>query len=241
MLMPAVREVFQDSRETYGTVRVRDSLRDIGIMTSIRRVRRIMRRGKLVPRRIRRFRCTTKRGPDTSHIRDLVERDFTASAPNKIWVGDITEIMTFEGRLYLAFILDLFSRYAVGWATSATKTTGLVINALSMAAKRRDPPEGFVFYSDHGSQYGAEFFQTILRFHGGVPSMGSVGDCFDNAVSESFVSTLKGECLNCENLVSREFTNRLLFDFIDVFYNRKRKHSTIENMSPLQYESAKHV
>jgi len=238
VLAPKIRAIFADSRRTYGTVRIGDTLRDMGILTSIRRVCRIMRQEKLIPRQVRRFRCTTHRGPDTSKIHDLVKRDFTAPAPNKIWVGDITEIMTLEGLLYFAFILDLFSRYVVGWATLENNTVRLVIAALSMAVERRDPPKGFVFHSDHGSQYGAEFFQSILHFHGGIPSMGTVGDCYDNAVSESFVHTLKGECLNDEQLISRTFTTRLLFDYIEVFYNRKRKHSTLGNMSPLEFEKA---
>lgn len=241
LLTPQIRAIFSDSRHTYGPVRISDALRDMGVMTSIRRIRRIMNQETLVPRQIRRFKGSTKRGADTSHIKDLVERDFTTTAPNTVWVGDITEIMTLEGVLYLAFILDLFSRYTVGWATSDHKNVKLVIDALVMAVQRRTPASGFVFHSDHGSQYGAALFQSVLRFHGGVPSMGSIGDCYDNAVSESFVHTLKGECIHGEQLISREFTNRLLFDFIEVFYNRKRKHSTLGYLSPFEFEKAAKV
>jgi putative transposase len=241
VLVPTIRTIFGNSRQTYGTVRIGDALRDMGIITGDKRIRRIMRQESLIPRQVRRFRCTTKRGPDTSAIRDLVKRDFSASAPNKIWVGDITEIMTMEGVLYLAFILDLFSRYIVGWAIAENKNVRLVIGAIAMAVERRDPPKGFIFHSDHGSQYGAELFQSVLRLHGGIPSMGSVGDCYDNAVCESFVHTLKGECLNSEKLISRDYTNRLLFDFIEVFYNRKRKHSTLGNISPFEFEKATKV
>jgi putative transposase len=241
VVVPAVREAFKESRQTYGTVRIGDVLRDRGIVTSAHRIGRIMREQNLVPRQVRRFRGTTKRGGDTSAIPDRLERDFSVDAPNKVWVGDITEIMTMEGILYLAFTLDLFSRYVVGWATDASKDTQLVIRALSMAVLRRKPPKGFTFHSDHGGQYGADMFQVVLRLHGGLPSMGTVGDCYDNAVAESFVHTLKGECLEGEQLISREFTTRLLFDFIEVFYNRKRKHSSLGNMSPLQYESAMRV
>jgi putative transposase len=241
LLTPEIRTIFNDSRHTYGPVRIGDTLRDMGIMTSIRRIRRIMHQEKLVPRQIRRFRGITKRGADTSHIRDLVNRDFTAVAPNTVWVGDITEFMTLEGVIYLAFIIDLFSRYIVGWATLDNKNVRLVIDALVMAIQRRNPSKGFIFHSDHGSQYGAALFQSVLSFHGGVPSMGSIGDCYDNAVSESFVHTLKGECIHGTQLISREFTNRLLFDFIEVFYNRKRKHSTLGYMSPFEFEKAAKV
>jgi putative transposase len=191
----------------------------------------------MVPRQIRRFKGITKRGPDTSHIKDLVERNFTASGPNKIWVGDITEIGTMEGILYLAFIIDLFSRYVVGWATADNKSAQVVIEALNMAVSRRKPQKGFIFHSDHGSQYACDLVQAILKCYGGVPSMGSVGDCYDNAVAESFVHTLKGECINGEKLITRDFTNRLLFDVIEVFYNRKRKHSALGNVSPAQFEA----
>jgi len=241
VLVPAIRRAFSESRETYGTVRIADVLREQGIVSAARRIGRIMRQEELVPRQMRRFHCCTKRGADTSKIPDLVQRDFTAEAPNRIWVGDITEIATMEGKLYLAFILDLFSRYVVGWATLATKDAQLVIAALSMAVLRRTPPRGFLFHSDHGSQYGSDIFQSVLRFHGGMPSMGSVGDCFDNAVSESFVHTLKGECIRGEQLITRDLTTRLIFDFIEGFYNRTRKHSSLGNMSPLKYESAMRV
>ena len=237
VLVPTIRRIFTDSRQTYGSVRIGDTLRDMGYCHSRRRVSRIMRQERLVPRQIRRFRGISKPGADTSHIPDLVDRQFSVSAPNKVWVGDMTEIETLEGLLYLAFILDLFSRYVVGWATADNKSAQVVIKALTMAVTRRQPPRGFIFHSDHGSQYGDALFMAILKLHGGVPSMGSVGDCFDNAVSESFVHTLKGECINDEKLISRDFTDRLLFDYIEVFYNRKRKHTTLGNMSPFQFES----
>jgi transposase InsO family protein len=241
VLAPRIRDIFAESRQTYGSARIGDTLREMGLATSVRRIRRIMGQHGLVPKRVRRFRCTTKRGPDTSGIPDLVERDFHADEPNRVWVGDITPIPTLEGILYLAFILDLFSRYLVGWATAKNKDVSLVIAALGAAVERRDPPRGFLFHSDHGGQYGADLFQSILRFHGGVPSMGSVGDAYDNAVCEAFVATLKGECINAETLVSHEFTNRLLFEFIEEFYNRKRKHSTLGNVSPYQFEMAHRV
>ena len=236
VLTPKIHKAFIDSRGTYGSARIDEVLRDMGITTSIRRIRRIMNQEKLVPRQIHRFRCTTKRGADTSKIPDLVNREFKATAPNKIWVADITEVPTVEGLVYLAFILDLFSRYVVGWSTAAHKKVSLVINALAMALERRQPPKGFVFHSDHGSQYGSNLFQSILRLNGGVASMGSVGDCYDNAVAESFVHTLKGECLNDTQLISRDFTERLIFDYIEVFYNRKRKHSSLGFVSPEEFE-----
>lgn len=241
VLLPAIRSAYNDSRQTYGCTRIGDVLRDKGMATSNRRIRRMMRQDRMVSKHTRRFRCTTHRGPDTSKIPDLVQRDFNASAPNRVWVGDITEFESEQGKLYLAFILDLYSRYIVGWSLSKDNTATLVITALSRAYEKRQPPKGFIFHSDHGTQYGADIFQAILRFYGGRPSMGSVGDCFDNAVSESFVHTLKTECLEGEHLVSMNYTERLLFEYIEVFYNRKRKHSTIGNLSPEDYESVNMV
>ena len=236
ILLPAIRRAFNGSRQTYGCVRIEDVLRDMGRASSVRRIRRLMRQDNLHSKHVRRFRCTTKRGPDTSEIPDLVQRDFNASAPNRVWVGDITEFQSEMGLLYSAFILDLYSRYIVGWSLAVNKTAKLVITAFVRAVENRNPPQGFIFHSDHGSQYGSDIFQSILRLNGGRSSMGSVGDCFDNAVSESFVHTLKTECLNHEHLISIDYTERLLFEFIDVFYNRKRKHSSIGYLSPYEYE-----
>ena len=241
VLLPAIRAIFNDSRQTYGSVRIGDALKDMGILTSIRRVRRIMTYDRMITRHTRNFRCITKRGADTSSIPDLLNRDFSAKKANTVWVGDITEITTLGGLLYLAFILDLFSRFVVGWYLDDNKAENLVIRALVKAVEHRNPPKGFCFHSDHGSQYGSHLFQSILKFHGGKPSMGSVGDCYDNAVSESFVHTLKTECLNGVELISREFTERLIFDYIEVFYNRKRKHSSLGYMSPFQYELVNRV
>jgi putative transposase len=240
-LLPGIRTIFNESRQTYGSVRIGEALKEMGMPTSIRRVRRIMTYSRFIPRHIKKFRCITKRGADTSAIPDLLNRDFSAKRPNTVWVGDITEITTLAGLLYLAFILDLFSRYVVGWYLDDNKTDNLVIQALVKAVERRNPPKGFCFHSDHGSQYGSHLFQSILKFHGGKPSMGSVGDCYDNAVSESFVHTLKTECINGVELISREFTERLIFDYIEVFYNRKRKHSSLGYMSPFQFESVNRV
>ena len=241
ILLPQIRSIFNKSRQTYGSVRIGSVLEDMGYLTSTRRIRRLMKYSHITPRHFRKFRCTTKRGPDTSAIPDLLNRDFSANGPNKIWVGDITEIATLAGVLYLAFILDLFSRFLVGWYLDDNKTDNLVIQALVKAVERRDPPRGFCFHSDHGSQYGSELFKSILKLHGGKQSMGSVGDCYDNAVSESFVHTLKTECINEVELISREYTERLIFDYIEVFYNRKRKHSTLGYMSPYQYELVNQV
>jgi transposase InsO family protein len=140
------------------------------------------------------------------------------------------------GWLYLAFILDLCSRYAVGWATGDRINNDLVIRALMMAITQRSPQAGFILHSDQGSQYRSTLFQSILRFHGGRPSMGTSGDCYDNAVRESFNATLKGECLDHEQLITRDYAKKIIFDFIECFYNRERIRSTLGYVSPKQFE-----
>lgn len=236
-LRPHVRTAFEKSRQTYGCVRLGEALRDMGIRTSTRRIRRIMRRDNLVPRRVRSYRCTTKSN-GKPHCPDLVNRNFTADKPNRIWVADITQTMTTQGWLYLAALLDLCSRYLVGWAVSDQINDTLTLRALAMACTQREPPPGFIVHSDQGSQYTSALFGANVRLYGGIQSMGSVGDCFDNASAESFNAIIKGECLDHENLLSLDHATKIIFDYIEVFYNRKRKHSSIGYMSPHQFEKS---
>jgi putative transposase len=235
VLRPQIRIAFQQSRHTYGCVRIGDVLRDSGIFTSIRRIRRIMKADGLVPRRVKSYKCTTKSQGKVS-CPDLVKRKFSADTINKVWVSDITQIQTMEGWLYLASILDLCSRYLVGWATSDRINDDLVIRAFMMAYTQRQPAPGFIVHSDHGTQYTSKLFGANVRLYGGIQSMGTVGDCFDNAPAESFNATIKGECLDHENLLTRDYADKIIFDYIEVFYNRQRKHSSIGYMSPVLYE-----
>lgn len=235
VLKPHVRTAFEDSRQTYGCVRIDKALRDIGIHTSTRRIRRIMSADDLIPRRVKSYHCTTKSN-GRPHCPDLVNRKFTADRINAVWVSDITQVMTNEGWLYLAHILDLCSRYLVGWATGDLINDDLVIRAFMMAYTQRKPGAGFILHSDHGSQYTSSLFGSNVRLYGGIQSMGSIGDCFDNASAESFNAIIKGECLDHENLLSRAHATKIIFDYIEVFYNRKRKHSSVGYMSPHQFE-----
>lgn len=237
VLKPRVRIAFEESRQTYGCVRIDQALRDIGVHTSTRRIRRIMKNDNLVPRRVKSYKCTTK-SSGKPVCPDLVNRKFTADRINTIWVSDITQVMTDDGWLYLASILDLCSRYLVGWATGPQINDDLVIRAFMMAYTQREPEPGFIVHSDHGSQYTSSLFGSNVRLYGGVQSMGSIGDCFDNASAESFNAIIKGDCLDHEDLLSREHTTKIIFDYIEVFYNRKRKHSSIGYMSPHQFEQA---
>jgi transposase InsO family protein len=194
-----------------------------------------MEMNHLVPRRVKSYKCLTKSSGKPKN-QDLLNRKFTAAAINQVWVTDITQVDIKTGPVYLAVIMDLCSRYVVGWEVRADITDTLVINALTKAIKSRDPSAGFIVHSDHGSQYTSQLFAANVRLYGGIQSMGSVGDCFDNASAESFNAIIKGECLDHETMLSLEHAEKVIFDYIEIFYNRKRKHSSIGYISPEQFE-----
>jgi transposase InsO family protein len=189
----------------------------------------------LVARARKRFKITTMSDHDQPVADNLLKRDFTATAPNQRWVGDTTEFVIGEsGKLYLAAILDLFSRFVVGWAVSAVNDRHLTIKALEMALKRRCPEAGLLHHSDQGCTYASEDYQEVLKTQGIVCSMSRKGDCFDNAVAESFFSTVKSEL--GERFASHGEAKMEIFDYIEVFYNQKRRHSTLGQVSPAAFE-----
>jgi transposase InsO family protein len=239
VLMPIVKDIFGRGRCTYGTRSIGTILRQMGIPIGRRRARRLMDAQGLYPQTAKAFRHgTTTRSKRLKATPDLLKRDFAASAPNRVWTGDITEVPTLEGVLHLAIIEDLFSRIVVGWAMMERQTALLVIIALRMACIRRAPmPQGCVFHSDKGSQYDCGDFRTILQEHGFLQSMGTTGDCFDNAVTESAIGTIKSECLFERKLVTRAEARSRIFDYIEVFYNRERRHSSLGYLSPEEFES----
>ena len=195
-----------------------------------------MRKQGLFGKRRRRFRVTTDSAHELPIAPNLLARDFTADAPDKIWVTDITYIPTGEGWLYLAAILDLFSRRIVGWAMSDRLTTPLATDALSMALRARRPASGLVHHSDRGCQYASHDYQRALAQSGLVCSMSRKGDCWDNAVAESFFATLKTELVHDARWKTRDEARAALFHYIEVFYNRRRLHSTIGYVSPVDFE-----
>jgi putative transposase len=184
----------------------------------------------------RRRHWTTRKDRDAAHARDLLERDFTAAAPDRRWVADITYVSTWQGPIYLAFVLDLFSRRVVGWSMRTDLKTELVLDALNMAIDNRRPGVGLVHHSDQGSQYTSLAFGKRLRESGIVASVGSVGDAYDNAAAESFVATLKTELLHRYSWPRRLDAELAIFDYVESFYNRRRRHSTIGHVSPMVYE-----
>ena len=167
--------------------------------------------------------------------------DFSTSGPNEVWASDITCIWTDEGWLYLASTMDLFSRMIVGWSMSSTMPASLVVDALNMAIDRRSPPAGMIHHSDRGVQYAAHAFQDLIDQHGVVCSMSGKGNCYDNAVKESFFHTLKTELCDHERYRTREEARASIFDFIEVFYNRQRLHSTLGYLSPIHFECQRHA
>ena len=230
-----VRAAFEESRGRYGSPRIHRDLRDQQERVSRKRVVRLMQEEGLVARARKRFKVTTMSDHDQPVAANLLKRDFTATAPNQRWVGDTTEFIIGEsGKVYLAAMLDLFSRFVVGWAVSAVNDRHLTIKALEMALKHRCPKVGLVHHSDQGCTYASEDYQKILEAQGVVCSMSRKGDCFDNAVAESFFSTVKSEL--GERFASHGDAKRELFEYIEVFYNQRRRHSTLGQISPAAFE-----
>ena len=224
------------SRGCYGSPRVHADLQARGLRVGKKRVERLMRAQGLAARRKRRFKRTT----DSRHTQpiapNLLQRQFAASAPNQVWVTDVTYISTGEGWLYLAAIIDLFARRVVGWAASDNNDTALALAALASASSRRKPPRGLVHHSDRGTPYASEDYRHALRKLGAVASMSRKGDCWDNAVAESFFATLKVELVHKQLYTSRAQAVASIGDYIDSFYNPVRRHSHVDYVSPIEFE-----
>jgi transposase InsO family protein len=230
-----VRASFEESRRRYGSRRVHRDLSEQGIPVSPKRIARLMQEDGLKARPRKRFKMTTMSDHDQPVAANLLDRQFEAQAPNQRWVGDTTELLIgTSGKLYLAAILDLFSRFIVGWAVSAVNDRHLTIKALEMALKRRCPDAGLLHHSDQGCTYASEDYQAVLEANGITCSMSRRGNCYDNAVMESFFSTVKSEL--GERFESHGDAKMELFDYIEVFYNQRRRHSTIGQISPAEYE-----
>jgi len=229
-----IRSEFRRSRETYGSPRIHEALQRKGIRCSRKRVFRLMRQGSLRPKKVRRFRKTTQAAETHPKAPNVLNREFRAGGPDMVWAGDITYLRTLDGWLYLAVIVDLFSRRIVGWAVSTRLTQDLALSALKRALAERKARAGLLHHSDRGSQYTSRDYQEALGKVGFKVSMSRKGDCWDNAVVESFFATLKAEL--GDTFSSRQAAHDALFDYIEVFYNRQRLHSSIGYMSPAEYE-----
>jgi len=233
-----IRAAHAASGRTYGSPRVHEDLKADGQQVGRKRVARLMREEGLEGQRKRRFRVTTDSGHSHPVAANELNRNFTTSAPNKVWVTDITYIWTREGWIYLAAVLDLFSRRVVGWSMDSYLDRTLALDALGMALRTRHPETGLVHHSDRGVQYASEDYRNRLREHGIICSMSRKGDCWDNAVAESFFSTLKAELVHRNDYVSRSQARASVFEYIEVFYNGRRRHSALGYVSPVAHEIA---
>jgi putative transposase len=235
-LAEQIKTAFQANRGVYGSPRVHAELQAQGISCGRKRVARLMCEQGLAARRPRHRTITTHSEPGAPVAPNLLERDFHADEPDTKWVADTSYIWTAEGWLYLAVVLDLFSRMVVGWSMAATQDASLVVQALHMAIARRRPQAGLLHHSDRGSTYTSESYQALLQQEGMVVSMSRTADCYDNAAMESFFHSFKGECIDAQSLQTRAQARSVTFEYIETFYNRTRRHSTLQYLSPLAYE-----
>jgi len=239
-LYKKIKAVYNESHGTYGSPRVYHQLKRQGVACSEKRVARLMRLRGLRARQTKGYRTTTRRHKDHPVAPNLLKRDFVAQRPNQKWLSDITYIPTQEGWLYLAVVLDLFSRRIVGWAMSERMTGDLTVAALQMAIHRCQPELDLIHHSDQGSQYTAGEYQALLKDHGIQVSMNGAGSWYDNAPMESFFGTLKSEWVNHHSYHARAEARSDIFYYIEAFYNRRRLHSSLHYLSPEEYEQLYH-
>ncbi len=234
-LIVEIRRVYLQNNGNYGSPRVCHALRKENIACSENRVARLMRLEGIAAIQRRKFRATTDSRHDFPVAPNLLNRNFVTSDPNKVWVSDITYVWTFEGWLYLAFVLDLYCRTVMGFSISESLSGELVHSALRQAVLKDCPSKGLIHHSDRGSQYASIDYQDLLNEYGIVPSMSRKGDCWDNAVGESFLHTLKVEMINRFRFRTREEAKLKIFEYIETYYNRRRIHSALGYMSPLEF------
>jgi transposase InsO family protein len=236
VLVEDVARIHAASRGAYGSPRVTEELRAQGRPVGQKRIARLMRERGIRGRKKRPFRATTDSSHGLEVPPNLLERNFFRAAPNEAWVGDVTAVHTGTGWLYLAVLIDLFSRAVVAWAVSATNDTALALLALERAVKARRPPRGLIHHTDRGSPYASHEYRAALERHGMQASMSRTGDCWDNAVAESFFASLKGEELDHDWYPSLAAAERAAVDYIERFYNPLRRHSSIGYLSPDEFE-----
>jgi putative transposase len=234
-LLIEIKSIHRDSRETYGSPRVHSALKKKAISCGKHRVARLMREHNIRSVHKRKFKMTTDSNHRYPVAENILDRKFEVSKPDACWASDITYIPTQEGWLYLAAILDLFNREVIGWSMNSRMTRKLAVDALTMAIDRRNPEEGLLHHSDRGSQYASVEFQEILANRNITCSMSRKGNCYDNAVVESFFHSLKVECVHNKNYETRKEARADLFEYIEVFYNRKRLHSYLGYRSPVEF------
>lgn len=236
-LSEKIKTIFRKNWQVYGSPRITKELRDEGFNFGKNRVARLMKKHGITAKVKKRFRVTTNSNHRLPVAQNLVDMQFNPERPNSLWTTDITYIWTKEGWLYLAVVMDLWSRKIIGWKADNVMDVSLVTESLSKAIRSRKPDRGLIVHSDRGSQYASLKFRNMLKENNIKQSMSSKGNCYDNAPAESFFSTLKRELIYRVSYKTREETIRSLFEYIEVFYNRQRRHSTLGYLSPMQFEN----
>ena len=234
-LLCEIRSIHEESRFTYGSPRIYAALQRRGIPCSLGLVERLMKENGIFSRRKKKFKVTTNSAHGYQIADNLLNRNFNICSPNKTWASDVTYLWTSEGWLYLGVTIDLYSRRVIGWSMSKRLDAKLVSDSLRMALERRGRPKGLIHHSDRGKEYACRYFRAILEKEKITQSMSRKGDCWDNAVVESFFKTLKTE-IGTKTFRTRAMAKEAVFDWIEVFYNRQRMHSTLEYLSPAEYE-----
>ena len=235
-ILMEIRESHKNSRRAYGSPRITKDLQAAGTKCSENRVARLMKIHGIVGKAKKKFKATTNSKHNLPVAENLLKQNFAAQKPNTVWVSDITYIWTLEGWLYLAVILDLYSRQVVGWAMSDRLTSDFIIKALYQAIGSRNPGSCCILHSDRGVQYASVDFRAVLNSHGFIQSMSRKGNCYDNAVAESFFHTLKTEHVYDYRYETRADARQSIFDYIEIFYNRQRRHSALGYRSPISFE-----
>ena len=235
-ILMEIKESHKNSRRAYGSPRIVEDLKAKGMKCSENRVARLMKIHGIVGKAKKRFKATTNSNHALPVAENLLNQNFTAEKPNTVWLSDITYVPTLEGWLYLVVILDLFSRQVVGWAMSDRLTSEFVVKALYQAIGRRHPGSGCIFHSDRGIQYASTDCRDVLMAYGFIQSMSRKGNCYDNAIAESFFHTLKTELVYDYRYETRAEARQSIFEYIEMFYNRKRRHSALGYRSPISFE-----
>jgi len=229
-------DIFVNSQCAYGSHRIRKEMQDKGFQISRRRVRKLMKIHTLNCKTKRKFKATTDSNHSNPVAPNILNRQFNVDAPDKAYVGDITYVSTEEGWLYLAVVIDLFSRQVVGWSMNRRMKAQLVNDALIMALWKRKPPRGLIWHTDRGSQYASDSHRELIDDHGLIQSMSRKGNCWDNSVAESFFKTLKSELIYNYRLKTTDEERKIIFEYIESFYNQERLHSANEYLSPMEYK-----
>jgi len=235
-ILEIIRFHHNKSKGSYGLPRIYAAMRRQGLKVNKKRISRLMKLGNIKAKTKRRFKVTTVQNSKAAASENLLNQNFTALSENQIWTSDITYLWTREGWLYLAVVMDVYSRKIVGWSLSSSLSKELVLKALLMAILHRNPGQGIIFHSDRGSQYTSRLVRELLKSYKITQSMSGAGNCYDNAITESFFHTLKTELIYWNVYQTREEAKRSIFEYIEIFYNRQRLHSALNYLSPVEFE-----